>query len=98
MMLEARDLIAGCAVAETVGALGQKVELVWIREHKFVDPPAPVLPDCGRTLQDGHEIFVREAKSADMGAGKTEVFYCGHHQCGTLQPLGFLFLLEALDE
>src|SRR5208337_2492161 len=98
MMLDARDLIAGCAVAETVGALGQKVELVWIREHKFVDPPAPVLADRGCTFQDGHEIFVGEAKSADMGAGKTEVFYCGHHQCGALQPLRFLFSLQALDE
>src|SRR5208282_6096603 len=98
MMLDARDLIAGCAVTETVASLGKKVELVGVGEHEFIDPPAPVLPDRGRTLQNGHEISVRQAESANMGAGKAEVFDCGHHQCGALQPLRFLFSLQALDE
>src|SRR5208337_5560704 len=98
MMIDAGDTIAACAVAETVATLGQKVELVGVREHELIHPPAPVLPDRGRTLQDGHEIFVREAESANVSSGKAEVFDCGYHQCGALQPLWFLFSLQALDE
>src|ERR1700687_4785031 len=98
MRLDAGDLIGGCAVADAVATLGQKVELVWDREHEVIDPPAPVLPNRGRTLKDGHEIFVRKAESANMGAGKAEVFHRSHHQRCAFQPLRFLFPLQSLNE
>src|SRR5271157_2343621 len=81
---DARDLIFGCAVAEAISALWEKVKLIWGLKHEFIHPPAPILTNRGGTLDDSHGVRVSQAESADMGAGKSEVFRRRCRQRGAL--------------
>src|SRR5208337_347118 len=76
----------------------RQVKLAGIREDQLIHLATPIASERGSTFGYGHEISVREAKSADVRPRKAESLRRRHHERGALQALGFLLLFEPPDE